>query len=79
MERDMASEDFPYLAMNTIPYVYWNLGGVDHVIWDEAQARGELDEIPSNHSSSFAPVIQPTLQRGADALAVAALTFLGKL
>ena len=62
--------------MNKIPYVYRNLGYVDHVIWDEAESRGELDKIPSNHSSNFAPVIQPALQRRADALAVAALTFL---
>jgi hippurate hydrolase len=32
--------------------------------------------IPVNHSSRFAPVIQPTLQTGTQALVVAALAWL---
>ncbi|MGW3917390.1 hypothetical protein ACWEBX_38850, partial [Streptomyces sp. NPDC005070] len=34
-------------------------------------------DIPVNHSPTFAPVIQPTLDTGVSALAVAALAWLG--
>lgn len=33
-------------------------------------------DIPGNHSTAFAPVIQPTLDTGTQALVVAALTWL---
>lgn len=73
-----ASEDFPFLACGDIPYVFSRLSCIDISTWDEAEVRGETDKVPGNHSSKFAPAIEPTLQRGIDALAVAALTFLGK-
>lgn len=76
MDRDIGSEDFPYLSDGDIPYVYWNLGCIDHKIWDDAEAKGELDQIPGNHNSKFAPAIFPTLERGTDSLALAALSFL---
>ncbi|KAI9796702.1 MAG: hypothetical protein M1833_006042 [Piccolia ochrophora] len=72
------SEDFPHLATcKDIPSCYWTFGGVDPSKWDEAKKQGRLDEdIPINHSPYFAPVIQPTIKTGVDALAVAALAFL---
>ena len=33
-------------------------------------------DIPVNHSAAFAPVIQPTLETGTDALVTAALAWL---
>lgn len=36
-------------------------------------------EIPVNHSEFFAPVIEPTLSIGTQALLIAALTYLVKL
>lgn len=46
--------------------------------WDRAEREGKLfDDVPANHSGYFAPVIQPTLRVGFEALCVAALTFLG--
>ena len=74
----LASEDFPHLACGNIPYVYWRLGCIDTDTWDAAEAKGELDKIPGNHNPKFAPAIEPTLQRGIDAMSVAALTFLRK-
>lgn len=77
MERPSASEDFSLLATAVgAPYVMWMFGGIDEETWDEAVAKGTVNELPSNHSPFFAPVIQPTLRTGVDAMAVAALTFL---
>lgn len=71
-----ASEDFSILATAVgAPYVYWNFGGVDAEKWEDAKARGKLEELPSNHSPFFAPVIEPTLKTGIDAMSLAALTF----
>lgn len=72
-----ASEDFSCLATAVgAPYVMWFFGGTDSRTWDDAVARGTVDELPSNHSPYFAPVIEPTLRTGVDAMALAVLTFL---
>ncbi|KAL8867512.1 MAG: hypothetical protein Q9174_005619 [Haloplaca sp. 1 TL-2023] len=77
MEPLPGSEDFSVLARAiNRPYVFWALGGCDPDRWDKANNNGKLGELPSNHSAEFAPVIQPTLKTGIDALALAALTFL---
>lgn len=78
MEPLPGSEDFSVLARAiNVPSIFWILGGCDPVKWDEAKRSGKIGEIPINHSSEFAPAIEPTLRTGVDALAVAALTFLG--
>jgi amidohydrolase len=68
-----ASEDFTVIsrAWNT-PSVYWAVGGVDPQQYAEAEKAGRLNEIPSNHSPEFAPVISPTLQVGIEAMLAAA-------
>ena len=72
------SEDVSILASSVgKPYNFWFFGGVDREQWDRAQEEGNSDEaIAVNHSGHFAPVIQPTLRTGYEALCVAALTFL---
>ncbi|KAJ5089731.1 hypothetical protein N7532_008415 [Penicillium argentinense] len=76
-ERPSASEDFSLLATAVgVPYVMWMFGGIDEDSWDDAVAKGTVNELPSNHSPFFAPVIEPTLKTGMDALALGALTFL---
>lgn len=80
LKHNTASEDFSDLARAVnAPYVYWTFGGVDPEKWDEAQLKkdGKTVHFPGNHSSQFAPVIQPTLKTGVDALSIAALQFLG--
>lgn len=78
-EAPTASEDFSLLATAAgAPYVMWMFGGTDPVVWDDAVAKGTVDELPSNHSPFYAPVIQPTLRAGVDAMALGALTFLKK-
>jgi hypothetical protein len=60
-----ASADFSVIqrAWN-VPSVYWIVGGIDPQKYAEAENAGRVNEIPSNHSPEFAPVITPTLQVG---------------
>jgi amidohydrolase len=77
MEPAAASEDFSHLAMAVgAPYVMWMYGGLDEKTWDDAVSKGTVNELPGNHSPFFAPVIEPTLRTGVDAMALGALTFL---
>lgn len=75
----LASEDVSRLASSVSkPCCFWFFGGIDAMVWDERKENGKLYDIPVNHSPYFAPVLQPTLKTGVDALVVASLTFLGK-
>ncbi|KAL8713815.1 MAG: hypothetical protein Q9225_006703 [Loekoesia sp. 1 TL-2023] len=77
MEPLPGSEDFSVLARAIkVPSVFWALGSCDPAKWNEANKTGDFKDIPGNHSAEFAPVIEPTLRTGVDALALAALTFL---
>ncbi|WP_392676457.1 amidohydrolase [Streptomyces sp. LN785] len=60
------------------PTVYWFWGGLDPEVFASAMAAGGIDSLPSNHSPHFAPVVEPTLGTGVQALVVAALAWLGK-
>ena len=75
-DRTNASEDVTILATSKDrPSLYWFLGGVSHQQWDQAEKDGTTHQsIPVNHSPFFAPVIQPTLKVGVEALSLAALT-----
>lgn len=76
-EPATASEDFSLLATAVgAPYVMWTYGGVDPETWDDAVKQGTTDQLPSNHSPFFAPVIQPTLGTAIDGIALGVLTFL---
>lgn len=79
MGLQTASEDFSDIpaALGT-PYSYWGVGCIDPDAYRKAQQAGRVDQdIPVNHSAQFAPVIQPTLDTGTQALVVAALAWLG--
>ena len=73
-----ASEDFSDIPNALgIPYTYWGIGGIDPDTYRTAEKAGRVaQDIPVNHSASFAPVIQPTLDTGTEALVVAALAWL---
>ena len=75
-----ASEDVSVLATSVNkPCCFWFFGGIEEKKWDKAEKEGRLmKDIPTNHSAYFAPVIQPTLKVGINALCVSALTFLSK-
>lgn len=78
MSLDTAADDFSILAPEGVPYAYWNFGSEDHKKWQKAHDEDRLDELPGNHSSKYAPLIEPTLEAGTQALALAALTFLAE-
>ena len=61
-EPRMASEDFAYFIAAGIPSFYFGLGGADPQKYEQAKASGET--LPSNHSSLFAPDVDPALRTG---------------
>ena len=73
------SEDVSWFARDAgVPLVYWFWGGVDPQKFADALAGGTIErDIPTNHSPFFAPVMQPTIDRGVENLVVAAREFLG--
>jgi hippurate hydrolase len=75
-----ASEDFSDIPRTLgVPYTYWGIGGIDPDLYRAAEDAGRLaQDIPVNHSAGFAPVLQPTLDTGTQALVVAALAWLGR-
>jgi hippurate hydrolase len=75
MPEQTASEDFSDIpAALGVPYTYWGIGGIDPAAYRKAAEEGRVaQDIPVNHSSTFAPVIQPTLDTGTQALVVAAM------
>ncbi|BBX36145.1 N-alpha-acyl-glutamine aminoacylase [Mycolicibacterium mageritense DSM 44476 = CIP 104973] len=78
MGAHAASEDFSDIPVALgVPYTYWGLGGIDEQTYRAAAAADRVSaDIPVNHSPRFAPVIQPTLDTGTQALVVAALSWL---
>jgi hippurate hydrolase len=55
----MVSEDFAYFTEQDIPSFYFQLGGADPEKYLQAKASGE--KLPFNHSSLFAPDVEPAL------------------
>lgn len=71
----MGGEDFAYFGRTDpkIPsFIFW-IGGADPRAFERARA-GKGPTPPSNHSPFFAPVPEPTLKTGVEALTVAALS-----
>jgi hippurate hydrolase len=73
-----ASEDFSDIPTAlSVPYTYWGIGGIDADTYRRAEEAGRIaEDVPVNHSPTFAPVIQPTLDTGTQALVAAALAWL---
>jgi hippurate hydrolase len=69
------SEDFSEFGRAAgVPSVFWLVGGVDAQTVLTAIAAGRFEQdVPSNHSPLFAPVLHPTLRTGVETLVVAAL------
>jgi amidohydrolase len=76
--QQAASEDFSDIPTALgVPYTYWFIGGIDPEVYDAAEQAGRIaQDIPVNHSAGFAPVLQPTLDTGTQALVVGALSWL---
>lgn len=72
------SEDFSNLATAiNKPSFFWGWSATHPSTWKKHE-DGTLDQLPSNHSSSFTTGIPGALVTGIDAMVVAALTFVGK-
>lgn len=69
----MVAEDYSYFVEAGIPSFYFDLGGADPQTYAHAKASGEV--LPSNHSSLFAPDVDPALRTGI-AAEVAVLRYL---
>jgi hippurate hydrolase len=78
LPQQSASEDFSDIPRALgVPYTYWGIGGIDPGTYRKAEQAGRVQQdIPVNHSPNFAPVIQPTLDTGTQALITAALAWL---
>jgi hippurate hydrolase len=73
-----ASEDFGIIpdALDA-PYTYWGVGGIPAGTYRRAAQAGRVaQDVPVNHSATFAPDPGPTLETGTQALVVAALAWL---
>jgi hippurate hydrolase len=72
-----ASEDFSVFGRSwKVPYVFWFVGSTDPQAHAKARAEGTTNRIPSNHSPRFAPVLDPTLKTGLQAMLSAASAWL---
>ena len=68
-----ASEDFSLFgAAWNAPAVFWMIGGIDPANYEAASKAGKVDELPANHAPDFAPVLDPTLRTGIEAMLTAA-------
>lgn len=74
-EPRAASEDVGiYGGTLGIPTAFWLWGGLDPEVFKQSEETGE--PVPGNHSPLFAPVLEPTLTTGVEALTVAAVELL---
>lgn len=73
-----ASEDFGLFgARGGFPSMFWFVGGTDPELWQKAFAANRVNEdIPFNHSAQYAPVQDPTISTGIEAMLVAAMCWL---
>jgi amidohydrolase len=73
IEPATASEDFGLFgAAWDVPSVFWVVGGIDPEVFAAAEKAGKTDELPANHAPDFAPVVNPTLRIGVEAMLAAA-------
>lgn len=73
------SEDVSWFAVTAgAPLVFWFWGGADPETYAAAEEAGTIaQDIPTNHSPYYAPVMHPTIEQGVANLVVAAREFVG--
>lgn len=74
------SEDFGSFGTEwDVPSLFWYVGGTDPELYRRAEKSGRIaEDVPTNHSSKFAPVVHPTLETGIQTLTTASLSYLGR-
>ena len=75
-EPHSASEDYSEFVIAGVPSFYFGIGGLDPRAWSEAMAAKK--PIPGNHSPEFAPVPEPSIRTGAEAMSLVLLDVLQK-
>lgn len=58
-----------------MPFVCWNTGAMDPEIWENEKAKGKIIAQFCNHNPKFAPVVEPTLRTGIEAITLSAVAF----
>jgi amidohydrolase len=69
-----ASEDYSEFVLAGLPSFYWSLGGYDPAKVEEARRTGV--PLPVNHSPYFAPVAEPAVKTGVEAMTLAVMNYL---
>lgn len=69
-----ASEDYSEFIIAGVPSVYFSIGGFDPAVMAKAKAEGKI--LPVNHSPYFAPVPEPSIRTGVEAMTLAVLNVL---
>jgi hippurate hydrolase len=75
-EPGSASEDYSEFITAGVPSFYFGIGGLDPR--DLAQAAANKTPVPGNHSPEFAPVPEPTIRTGTEAMSLVLLDVLQK-
>jgi hippurate hydrolase len=75
-EPGSASEDYSEFIIAGVPSFYFSIGGLDPKAWSEAMAAKK--PVPGNHSPEFAPVPEPSIRTGAEAMSLVLLDVLQK-
>jgi amidohydrolase len=76
LEPGSASEDYSEFVMAGVPSFYFGIGGLDPKYL--AQAAANKTAVPGNHSPEFAPVPEPTIRTGTEAMSLVLLDVLQK-
>jgi hippurate hydrolase len=71
-----ASEDYSEFVLAGVPSFYFALGGLDPK--EIAEAKANHTQVPGNHSPEFAPVPEPTIRTGVEAMSLVVLDVLQK-
>ncbi|MBL6617470.1 MAG: amidohydrolase [Reyranella sp.] len=75
-EPGSASEDYSEFVIAGVPSFYFGIGGLDPKFL--AQAAANKTPVPGNHSPEFAPVPEPSIRTGAEAMSLVVLDILQK-
>ena len=75
-EPGSASEDYSEFVIAGVPSFYFGIGGLDPKLL--AQAAANKTPVPGNHSPEFAPVPEPSIRTGAEAMSLVVLDILQK-
>lgn len=65
------SEDYSDFIIAGVPSLFFNIGVYDPERWAAAKASGK--PLPSNHSPFYAPVPEPTIRTGVEAMSLAVM------